>query len=311
MPASIKGPLIGESTGLADSVWIADVRDKLRDYLFRVNESKAADGSSGVNTSTSMPYRVSRPPINDGSLICTVNAVAQAVIESGAPGANQVLVNYDTGELTFSAAPPATQPIAVQYQPVRWRDQTILNALYAGMRRISLVKSGRQFVDTQIVIQIMKWEYDLPPAFASPRARILGVEVRDPDIPTEDWREVRRYEQVEPTVLRIPNAMDYSPGQARIRVTGWGPYARLADMEPELYEVPLWYALAVLNLNEAARMARTGNSQPRDSEGQKGENDFAAQGKLNMDLFKDALEDLKRAPGPRYKMKIVAPRYER
>lgn len=297
-------PYAAEATGLLDANWITDVRDALKDWPLNVPESGTGNGVSGGLTASSTPWRVTRPPINDGSLIVTVGSpgVAQTVIESGTPTAGQVLVNYDTGELTFGTVPASSAPIALVYQTCTWRDRTILTALYAGLRRM-FPRVGKLHTDTTIPIQVNVWEYALPPWAQDPRSQILRLQVRDPDIPTQDWKDIFKYERVGPGMLRVPSSQRFSPA-ARLRVIGWGPYLELGDLEPQLYHLPIWYAAGTLLLKKAALQARS-DSMPAVEQGAQRVTDQASLGQLYMQQFDAAMQEMERAPGPGRRLKIV------
>lgn len=312
------GPHIGAETGLDESQWITEVRDAMHDYPLATIETTQADGSSGAGTASSLPYRVTRPPILDGSVLASVNNAAQTVLEADkvaagfTPGAGQVLVNLDTGELTFGTIPPANQTVAVKYTPVYWRDRTILTALADGLRRLP-TKVGKTGIDETIRPQIDIWDYQLPSWSADPRSLVLNLEVKDIDSPVIDYDPVRRWERVGTTILRIPTSQFYSPA-GRFRITYWAPYFRLGDMEPALFHLPITYAAGMLLLKRAAVLTRA-DSMPA---AQDGAQSASTRAQVMTDLakellqeYKEARQELARVPGPGRRMRIVAPAYER
>src|SRR6266850_4264296 len=181
-------PVAADATGLADSSWISRVRDSLRDYPKYIVDSWTSDGSGGVVSYTGAPLTVSKPPINSGSLLVRDNTSGTnyTVITSGTPSATQVLVNYDTGEIQWLAAPAVSHAIQISYQAVRWTDDSITAALYAGLRAM-FPRAGKTYTDTTISIQTNVWDYTLPIWAQDPRARVVKIEVADPYIPTQPF----------------------------------------------------------------------------------------------------------------------------
>lgn len=312
------GPQIGAETGLDESQWITEVRDAMHDYPLATIETTQADGSSGAGTASSLPYRVTRPPILDGSVLASVNNAAQTVLEADkvaagfTPAAGQVLVNLDTGELSFGTVPPANQTVTVKYTPVYWRDRTILTALADGLRRLP-AKVGKTGIDETVRPQINVWDYPLPSWSADPRSLVLNLEVKEVDSPVVDYDPVRRWERVGTTILRIPTSQFYSPA-GRFRITYWAPYFRLGDMEPTLFHLPITYAAGMLLLKRAAVLTRA-DSMPAAQDGAQSASTRAQVmtdlGKALLAEYKEARQELARVPGPGRRMRIVAPAYER
>lgn len=311
------GPQIGAETGLDESQWITEVRDAMHDYPLATVESAQADGTSGAGTAASLPYRVTRPPILDGSLLVSVNNAAVAVSEADkvavgfTPGTGQCLVNLDTGEITFGTVPPVGQTVSVKYTPVYWRDRTILTALADGLRRLP-GKLGKTGIDETVRPQVDQWDYPLPSWSSDPRSMVLNLEVKDIDTPVVDYAAVRRWERVGTTILRIPSSQRYSPA-GRFRITYWCPYFRLGDMEPAIYHMPVTYAAGMLLLKRAAVLTRA-DSMPA---AQDGAQSASTRSQVMVDLakellqeYKEARTELSRVPGPGRRMRIVAPAYE-
>jgi hypothetical protein len=312
------GPQIGSETGLDESQWIADVRDAMHDYSLAAIESAPADGSSGAGTASSLPYRVTRPPILDGSVLVSVAGGAVTVNEADkvaagfTPPGGQCLVNLDTGEISFGTVPPASQLVAVKYTPVYWRDRSILTALADGLRRLP-TKLGKVGIDETVRPQVDTWDYPLPSWSSDPRSLVLNVEVKDIDTPIVDYDAIRRWERVGTTILRIPSSQMYSPA-GRFRITYWTPYFRLGDMEPHIYHLPITYAAGMLLLKRAAILSRA-DSMPASQDGaQSASTRIQVMTDLAKTLiaeYKEQREEMARVPGPGRRMRIVAPAYER
>ena len=297
MANPIPTPAAEDSTGLPDSTWITDVRDALRDYAEYTIESWTADGTNGVVAANATPLKTAKRPINDGSMTITVAGVAQSVITTGTPTGPQVLVNYDTGEMRFATAPTAAASVAWSYQFCKWRDASILTALYAGLRAM-FPRVGKTYTDTSIQVAVNTWDYTLPIWCQDPRSRVFAVEVKDPYITTEPWRPVRGgFQRVDLTTLQLPYAQNYSPA-ARLRVVGWGPYLTLGDLEPQLYHLPVWYALGTLLPKQDTFRLRQDTMVPLTQEGGQQPMMLTQSGSFFMKQFEAELDRLARMPGP-------------
>lgn len=297
-------PVAADSTGLADSSWISRVRDALRDYPKYTTDAWTSDGSNGVVAYTGAPLTVSKPPINSGSLLVRDNTAGQnyTVRTSGVPGATEVLVNYDTGEIQWLAAPAVSHAIQISYQAVRWTDDSITAALYAGLRAM-FPRVGKTYTDTSIPIRVNVWDYTLPVWAQDPRARVTKVEIADPYIPTEPFVPMDNWERVGLTQLHIPRAQRYSP-VARLRVSGWGPYLTLGDLEPQLYELPKWYALGVLLPHQETKRIREDTMVPLTQEGGQAPGLLVQTGDYFARRFEQELDRLARTAGPGYSVAI-------
>ena len=305
MPVSpIPSPAAADSTGLADSQWISDVRDGLRDYPVKKTETWTANGTDGPVTVSSSPLSVLFPPINGDSTTNTplvrdnTTATNYTIVDyPTAVAAGQVQVNYDTGELTFFAAPATNDVIQVQYQACKWRDYAIETALYAGLRAM-FPHIGKTYIDTSIQIQVNTWDYSLPSWCGDPRSKIFSVEIADPYIPTEPFKNARAgIKRVGLTQLHIPWSQAYSP-VARLRITGWGPYLRLGDLEPQLYHLPVWYALGVLLPKQEAKRIREDTVVPISQIGGAAPGLHLQTGDYYARRFEQELERLARTLGP-------------
>jgi hypothetical protein len=311
------GPQLGAETGLDEAQWILEVRDAMHDYPLATVETTTADGVSGAGTASSLPYRVTRPPIQDNTVLVSVAGAAITVfyVDQQAagfvPGAGQCLVNLDTGEIVFGTVPAANQSVAVKYTPVYWRDRSILTALADGFRRLppNLGKTG---IDETIRPQVNVWDYVLPSWASDPRSLILNVKVKDIDTTIVDWSDIVRWERVGTTILRLPSSQWYSPS-GRFQIVYWMPYIRLGDMEPHLYHMPITYAAAMLLFKRAAVLMRA-DSMPSSQDGAQG---ATTRAQVMVELAKELMAEFKaqrsemaRTPGPGRRMRIVAPAYQ-
>jgi len=309
-------PVAADSTGLPDITWVTDVRDGLRDYAKYTTDAWTADGVNGIVTFTGAPLTVSKPPINytiDGagnfstsSLLVRDNTAAQnyTVIVSGTPSGTQVLVNHDTGEIQWATAPVAGHAIQLSYQAVRWTVASITTALYAGLRAM-FPRVGKTYADTSVQIQVNQWDYTLPNWCQDPRSRITKIEVADPYIPTEPFRpDIISWERVGLTTLHLPSSQRFSP-VARLRISGWGPYLALGDLEPQLYHLPIWYALGVLLPKQEAKRIREDTMVPLTQEGGQTPGLLTQTGDYYARRFEQEIERLGRTMGPGYNVPLT------
>jgi hypothetical protein len=260
-PNPVPNPVYAAETGLDSSYWINSIRDRIGDRPFWQREQMSGDGTNGVIAAGAVPFRVSSPPIYDEastpptSLKVSVGGVAYTVVTTGTPTSGQVLVDFNSGELTFPAAPASgTNNILVSYQKVAFTDAMVLDAVYAGLRAM-WPKVGKVYADSEATINVNTWDYDVPAWAQEPHSEIFGVEIQENGIPTNPFVPIDTWDRVGPTKLQIPQSQ-YHAISSKIRISGVGPYARLGDLEPSLYNLPIFYACGVLAGQLELRRAR-------------------------------------------------------
>jgi hypothetical protein len=307
MPTSqVPAPVASDTTGLPDSQWISSVRDGLEDYAEYTLETWTSDGTNGVVGPAANPLKTTKRPINDGSLSVRDNtaAVNFTVITSGTPSSTQVLANLNTGELTFLTAPAAAHAIQISYQAVKWRDQKILDALTGGLRAM-FPRVGKTYTDTSTNIQVNVWDYTLPLWCQDPRSRLFNVKVRDPGITVEPYRQLGGgWTRINLTTLHIPRSQYYSP-TANLQLVGWGPYLTLGDLEPQLYDLPIWYALSVLLPKKESFRLRQDTAVPLTQEGGQQPTLLTQTGEYYAQRFERELERLARVMGPGWNIRVL------
>ena len=305
MPSPIPAPVAADSTGLPDSRWITSARDYLTDWPAAKTETWTADGTNALFGSvSSSPVSCLYPPLNgtaaDGNppqFRDNTAAINYTVIDSGTPTGTQVLVNYNTGEYQFATAPAVNDLIQIKYQSCRWTDTSILAALYDGLRAM-FPRVGKTYVDIATQIQTNQWDYTLPLWFADPRSRLLSVEVQDPYTTIEPWKPAPGgFRRVGLNQIHFPWAQRYGP-TARIRIQGWGPYLQLGDLEPQLYDLPLWYALGALLPHKEAKRIREDTMVPLTGAGGVQPGIGLQTGDYFARRFEAAMLILARQPGP-------------
>lgn len=302
MAAPVPSPVAADNTGLPDSQWITAVRDALEDYPEYTIESWTADGTNGVVGASASPLKTAKRPINDSSLTVRDNTAGTnySIITSGTPTGTNVLANLNTGELQFPAAPTAGDVIQISYQACKWRDQKILDALYAGLRAMFPLV-GKVYTDTSVNIQVNVWDYTLPVWAQDPRSRVMNIEIRDPGITVEPYRQLAGgFNRVNVTQVHIPRSQRYSP-TANLRIVGWGPYLTLGDLEPQLFHLPVWYALSVLLPKKESFRIRQDTAVPLTMEGGQQPGILTQTGDYYLKRFEAELERLGKVPGPGWK----------
>ena len=305
MPSPIPSPVAADSTGLPDSRWITTARDYLADFPKKLTETWTADGTNGLFGSvSSAPVSVLYPPVNGTAADSNpplvrnnTTAVNYTVIDSGTPTGNQVLFNYYTGEFQFAAAPALNNLIQVSYLTCKWTDTSILAGLYDGLRAM-FPRVGKTYVDIATQVAVNQWDYTLPTWFADPRSRLLSIEVQDPYTTIEPWKPAPGgFRRVGLTQIHLPWSQRYSPA-ARIRVQGWGPYLSLGDLEPQLYDLPLWYALGALLPHKEVKRIRDDTMVPLTGQGGVQPGVGLQTGDYFARRFEAAMAVLARNPGP-------------
>lgn len=206
------------------------------------------------------------------------------------------MVNHDTGEIQWATAPTTGNAIQLSYQAVRWTDASINAALYAGLRAM-FPRVGKTYTDTSVPIQVNVWDYNLPIWAQDPRARVTKIECRDPNVLTQPWKPLDNWERVGLTQLHIPQSQRYSPA-AYLRISGWGPYLQLGDLEPQLYELPKWYALGVLLPHQETKRIREDTMIPLTQEGGQGPGLLVQTGDYFARRFEQEMDRLARLQGP-------------
>lgn len=305
MAAPVPAPVAADSTGLPDSQWITSVRDGLEDYPKYSIDSWTSDGTNGVVGPNAAPLQTTKQPINDGSLSVRDNTagINYTIITTGTPTGTQLLANLNTGELTFPSAPASGHAIQISYQAVKWRDQKIEDALYAGLRAM-FPRVGKVYTDTSIFIQVNVWDYIMPIWCQDPRSRIYDISIRDPGITVEPYRQLPGYRRINNTTVRIPDSQWYSP-TANLMVVGWGPFLTLGDMEPQLYDLPVWYALSVLLPKRESFRLRQDTMVPLTQEGGQQPTLLTQTGEYYAQRFERELERLKKVMGPGWNLRVT------
>jgi hypothetical protein len=97
--------------------------------------------------------------------------------------------------------------------------------------------------------------------------------------------------------LHLPWSQGYSP-TARLRVSGWGPYLALGDLEPHLFALPTWYALGTLLAAQESKRIREDTMVPLAQIGAQQPSLLLQTGDYFIRKFDAELEAQKRTIGP-------------
>jgi hypothetical protein len=248
MATLIEPGIFGSEAGISDHVFVQRLRQLLRDNPISANEQANGNG-------TSTYFQMQKVPVYDDKyLVVAVDGIQIPLVASRiqvAPG--NCWMDTDTGQLVFGTAPDVgAGNIIIQKQRVRWSNSVLLQSLNGGLRQLfpTLFKWA---VDTSVTLQVNQWDYTLPNAFWDPRVRILSVSIQE--VPSSVNRPVpiSGFTQRGLTTIDIPTSQRYTPG-ATVWIEYTAPYRSLTELEPQAYDLPLWYAAAqLLGFDEARR----------------------------------------------------------
>lgn len=248
MATMIEPGAFGSEAGTSDRVFTSRLRSLLRDLPVAANEQSNGDGTSTL-------FQLSKIPVfDDANTIVTVSGLVVPIVRSRSLlNATNCYLEFDTGMLIFGTAPPATaNVVAIQHTKVRWSEGTLLQSLEGGLRML-FPAQFRLAVDTSLTLQVNTWDYTLPNAFWDPRVRIISVKVREVPSSVNRPIAISGFNRRGLNILEIPTSQRYTPG-ATVFIEYTAPYRSLSELEPQLYDLPLWYAAGqLLGFDEARR----------------------------------------------------------
>jgi hypothetical protein len=240
-----------------DSFFIAEVRRILRDQPVWYGESQPTDNTTGALTAGSKPFRLQRAPVITTGVVLTAPGGPWTVDynDVGVIPAGHVNIISDTGEVVFPSA-PATGTMAVTYQAVRYSDTQILDTLYDGLNLLWPEIWNSSTNTTQILVSPTQYEYSLQLIFGDPRVILRQVEYAPPSgivryFRTSLWRQVE--DQANPLLVfeRIP------PVASQVRLTYVQPFTTLAQPPTQVMNLPVYYALGRLLLDQETMRGRS------------------------------------------------------
>jgi hypothetical protein len=245
-------PTVG-SAGTSDAVFIRKLRLFCEDEPLFSPEQLSANG-------TSTEYRISQFPIHEQGISIKIGATAQTLIDTRnnliGKGANFCSIDYETGWVFWDVAPGAgTNNVQFRKDKVRWRNERMLEALYTGLKQMFPIVWQKAVDTTSITLQVNQWDYTLPIVFNDPRVKLYQVEVQSIPSAYERFHIIQNWRRVGSNILQVPQSQYYYPGSI-VRLSYYGPYQSLADLEPQLEPLPLWYAKGFLLSNKETVRAR-------------------------------------------------------
>lgn len=237
--------------GLDDQSFLTVLRDDMDDPPLPVTETFA---SASV-----VPFvRLTKVPAYDADDFLSV--INTATGKSLSPVPSRQLITQDsefymepeTGYVYLNSL-AATANLQVSHYTVRWTNRRMLNALYAGLKAMfPSIWQVKYFVFQAVVNQ---WEYQLPNDFLDPSTSIFRVEWQEIPFGTERYHRGPSWFPVGLNLIHIPWSQALTPG-ANIRVHFAAPYQSLSELEPQVMQLPLWYAKGKLLMDKEVLRSR-------------------------------------------------------
>jgi hypothetical protein len=238
----------GSEGGVDDDTFVHRLRELLGD-----NPSMADEQFSPTGTATK--FVCTKLPVNDDRYVVLTNLGVPVPIVTSRTSipSNSAFVDYDTGLIVFGTPPGVgTNTVVIQKSRVRWRDSTLLNALYDGLRSM-YPQCWKEAVDQSIGIAVNTFDYTMPPDFYDPRCRIMRVSVREIPAQTNVFKIIAGATRVGLDTIRIPASQYWSPTSS-IEVQYAAPYRSLSELQPQEMDYPTWYAAGkILGFGEVGR----------------------------------------------------------
>lgn len=281
---------VGSEAGVSDRTFTRRLRQLLRDIPVQANEQANGNGTSTF-------VQLQKVPVYDDSH-CTVFVGTQQIpiVQSlSALSGNNCFLDFDTGSLIFNQAPAAgSNNIVIQHTRVRWTESVLLQSLYGGLRQLFPMLYKRQ-MDTSITMQVNQWLYTLPQDFWDPRVRIISASIQE--VPSSVNRPMRisGFFRMGLQQIQIPTSQRYTPG-ATLWLEYTAPYRSLSELEPQAYDLPLWYAAGQLLGFDEARRTRVDTQSPAAEQSANPPNYQQNAGAWYMTNFRTLLAQLKEPP---------------
>lgn len=247
---------VGSEAGVSDRTFTRRLRQLLRDIPVQANEQANGNGTSKF-------VQLQKVPIYDDSNCQVFVGTAQIPIVQTltALTSSNCFLDFDTGSLIFGSAPAAgSNNIVINHTRVRWSESVLLQSLYGGLRQLFPVLFKRD-LDTSITMQVNQWLYPLPPEFWDPRVRFIAAYIQE--VPSSVNRPMRisGFYRMGLQQIQIPTSQRYTPGST-LYLEYTAPYRSLSELEPQAYDLPLWYAAGQLLGFDEARRTRVDTQSP-------------------------------------------------
>lgn len=237
----------GSEAGTSDHVFVQRLRQLLRDNPVPANEQATGNGNSTF-------FQQQKVPIYDDKYVIVAVAGTQVPLIGTRSGVNSgnCFIDYDSGMLIFGVAPAAGAAITIQKQRVRWSNSVLLQSLQGGLRQL-FPAIFKRVVDQSITMQVNQWIYQLPQDFWDPRVQVISAFLQE--VPSSVNRPVPipGVYRVGLHQLAVPTSQHFATG-ATLWLEYKAPYRSLSELEPQAYDLPLWYAAGqLLGFDEAKR----------------------------------------------------------
>lgn len=282
----------GSEAGTADRTFTWRLRQLLRDMPSSANEQANGDGVSTL-------FQLQKVPIYDDSntIVTVTGSPVPIVRQRSLLASNNCFIDFDTGMLILgTAAPAASNNVAIQKTRVRWSDSVLLASLNGGLRQLfpTLFKRG---VDTSITLAVNQWDYTLPNAWWDPRTQIISVSIQE--VPSSVNRPVpiSGWSQRGLDTIDIPTSQRYTPG-ATVWIEYKAPFRSLSELEPQAFDLPIWYAAGQLLGFDEARRSRIDTQSPAAEASANPPMTQANAGSFYMSQFRQLLASITMRPMP-------------
>lgn len=234
--------------GLSDAVFIDKVRRAIRDLPAVQSEKYPTDGTTGGPAAGAKPFRLEHQPVTANSVVLTAPGGAWVVDYNDSalpPPAGHVNVNTDTGELSFSSAPPAAGTLAVTYKSTRFTDDQVLDACLEGMNNLwPEIWNPVTDITSLSIISPIQFEYALNAIFQDQRTIILDLEYSPPPFfqffRTSMWRQTLDINNPKLIFAKLP------PIASIVRLTYTQTFQALSAMPPQMQHLAKYYAIGFL-----------------------------------------------------------------
>lgn len=246
----------GSEAGVSDLVFVQRLRELLRDYPVNANEQANGNG-------TSTTFQLQKVPIYDDKYVSvTVGGSPVTLVGSrDAVSAGNCFIDFNSGMLIFGTAPGVgTNNVTIQHQRVRWSNSVLWESLQGGLRQL-FPAIFKRALDTSITLQVNQWLYTLPLDFWDSDVQIISAAIVE--VPSSVNRPVpiSGVYRMGLRQIQIPTSQRYTPG-ATLYLEYKAPFRSLSELEPSLYDLPLWYAAGQLLGFDEARRTRMDTQTP-------------------------------------------------
>jgi hypothetical protein len=249
-------PFIGSEAGVSDLTFAARLRQLLRDQPVPANEQTSGNGSATM-------FQMNKVPVylDQYTQVTVGGATIPIVADRSQLVGGNCYIDPDVGQLLFGTPPiTGSNNIAVQKMRVRWTDGVLVASLYGGLRQCFPALFKRQ-LDTSITMQVNQWLYTLPQDFQDPRVRILSAWIREVPSSVNRPIPISGLYRMGLDQIQVPTSPAYTPG-ATLFLEYTAPFRSLSELEPQAYDLPLWYAAGQLLAFDEARRSRIDTQSP-------------------------------------------------